>query len=371
MTRPIVIMGGGLWGGLLAYTLQKRRPELDYILVEGKETFGGNHTWSFHESDLSRESFELVRPFIKASWNEYSVQFPSLKRTIKLPYHSISSRDFHELLLKELPKDRVRLNEMMTTAEATSLSDLVFDTRGTNEHFRCGYQKFLGLEIETEMPHGLTSPILMDANVEQIDGFRFIYYLPFSETTLLIEDTRYSDNSFIDHFRMNEQVLDLVRRNGWKIKNILREEHGALPIPYDVPERFSDERILDLKGLFHDTTGYSLPDALRLIPKIVDSELSYLKVKGLIDGYRKQRTNDRKFFCLLNRFMFLGSPQESRYKTLEFFYRSSPSLIKKFYAGEMSAWDKVRFFAGKPPIALRDAFRVLFGNAILTKETAL
>ena len=43
---------------------------------------------------------------------------------------------------------------------------------------RAGYQKFVGLEIRTPQPHGMVRPLLMDARVAQIDGFRFVYVLP-------------------------------------------------------------------------------------------------------------------------------------------------------------------------------------------------
>src|SRR3546814_18600308 len=46
--------------------------------------------------------------------------------------------------------------------------------------------------------HGLARPIIMDARVPQIDGYRFVYLLPFSPDRLFVEDTYYSDGPDID-----------------------------------------------------------------------------------------------------------------------------------------------------------------------------
>jgi len=45
MTR-IAIAGGGLAGSLVALALANRRPDVDFVLVEQGDVFGGNHTWS-------------------------------------------------------------------------------------------------------------------------------------------------------------------------------------------------------------------------------------------------------------------------------------------------------------------------------------
>jgi lycopene beta-cyclase len=49
----VALVGGGLANSLLAYRLRELRPELDLVVVERGPELGGNHTWSFHDSDLS------------------------------------------------------------------------------------------------------------------------------------------------------------------------------------------------------------------------------------------------------------------------------------------------------------------------------
>ncbi len=47
-----VIVGGGLAGGLVALALANLRRGNDVVLIERDVRLGGNHTWSFHDTDL-------------------------------------------------------------------------------------------------------------------------------------------------------------------------------------------------------------------------------------------------------------------------------------------------------------------------------
>ena len=52
MTTRLIIAGVGLAGGLAALAIATRRPDIEIVLVEGSETIGGNHTWSFFDTDI-------------------------------------------------------------------------------------------------------------------------------------------------------------------------------------------------------------------------------------------------------------------------------------------------------------------------------
>ena len=52
----LVLVGGGLANGLLAARLTQLRPELRVQLLEAGPVLGGNHTWSFHGTDVTDDS---------------------------------------------------------------------------------------------------------------------------------------------------------------------------------------------------------------------------------------------------------------------------------------------------------------------------
>ena len=66
-----------------------------------------------------------------------------------------------------------------------------------------------------DAPHGVICPRIMDATVPQLDGYRFVYLLPFSPTRLLIEDTRYSDGASLSDDELAAEALDYAAARGW------------------------------------------------------------------------------------------------------------------------------------------------------------
>ena len=70
-----------------------------------------------------------------------------------------------------------------------------------------GFQKFVGLELELEADGPWTAPVVMDATVPQLDGFRFVYVLPFTRRHVLVEDTVYADEPDLDLPAIERRVL--------------------------------------------------------------------------------------------------------------------------------------------------------------------
>ena len=64
----------------------------------------------------------------------------------------------------------------------------------------------MGQELELESNHGLEQPILMDATVPQVGGFRFVYVLPWTASSVLVEDTLYTDTPVIDHVTCRQAI---------------------------------------------------------------------------------------------------------------------------------------------------------------------
>ena len=95
---PLTILGGGLAGGLIAFALAQRRPDVAVRLVERGESLGGNHVWSFFDSDIAAEDRWLVEPFVTHRWPDYEVRFPAHTRVIGAAYNSIESERFDRVL---------------------------------------------------------------------------------------------------------------------------------------------------------------------------------------------------------------------------------------------------------------------------------
>lgn len=238
--NDVILVGGGLSNALNAWRLKQQRPDVRVLVLEAGDRLGGNHTWSFHSSDVSPEALAWLRPLICRSWSEQEVRFPGHSRILATGYHSITSDRLHDVIAPALG-DSVRYNARAISVAAGGVvldnqeritGRCVFDGRGfpRDAKVALGFQKFLGLEVRTKAPHGLDRPIIMDARVEQFDGYRFVYCLPFSPTEMLIEDTYYSDKRDLDLPLLRRRVADYATANGYEILHVAREESGVLPI---------------------------------------------------------------------------------------------------------------------------------------------
>ena len=354
-----------------------KRPDLRLCVIESGAVLGGNHTWSFHDGDVSREVMAGLRPFIAASWTRQSVHFPGHSRVFDVGYHSVSSVKVHAVLSKALgARLMLGADVVALTADAVTLGDqsvltarCVIDGRGADRDapLALGFQKFVGLEVETVEPHGETVAVIMDATVEQIDGYRFVYTLPFSPTRILIEDTYYSDGAELDRAQIGARIEAYAAAKGWRIARVVREEQGVLPVvlagDMDAFWRRGAAgvpRVGLRAALFHPTTGYSLPDAAELAALLASSsDLTSEGVRGLVEGRSRALWNERGFFRLLNRMLFLAATPAERLGVLERFYRLPGPLIERFFAARLTISDKVRILSGRPPVPIARALGVM------------
>ena len=281
MDFDLILAGGGLTNGLIALRLAATRPELRVAIVEAGATFGGNHSWSSFEDDITPAQVAWTAPLMAHRWPRYSIRFPAHARTLVAGYRTTTSERLAAAVAAAVPPERLLFGTPVAAITPTSvtLADqrvltarAVIDGRG---HAPGGAldlrsQKFLGLEVELTADHGLDGPIIMDATVPQLDGYRFVYTLPFGARVLLVEDTYYSDGADLAPDQLRARIHAYIAEQGWSVARVIREEVGVLPIALDGNIKAfwnAGEAGVPLVGLraalFNPITGYSFPDAVR------------------------------------------------------------------------------------------------------------
>jgi len=370
-----VIVGGGLQGCLLVHALAHHRPEARVLLVERESDLCGNHTWSFHDSDIPRQARGWFDPLVAHRWPGYRVRFPGLTRRVGIPYATISSaglgaatrrlaaeadgRAGRGLLVirsgescEIVSPTCVRLGDGSPVDDAT-----VIDCRGRaaapGPPRGTGYQSFIGHELRIGSRWPAAEPTVMDVREDQAAGFEFLYELPFGPQRVLLEYTRFSEEPGCDEPRAEALIATRLAEAGVRDTERLRTERGCLPMPYEAPAPASGGAVAGgyAGGWYHAATGYSMPLAARFAdiaaraaPDRVGTDLA-----AAAAGDRLRRT----FARFLNRLLFCLVTPRDRWKIFRRFYRVlSEERISRFYAHRFTVADAARIVVGRPPSGL-------------------
>ena len=382
LSCDIAVVGGGLAGSLVALAMAVRRPELRVRLIERDARLGGDHVWSFFESDIDPADAPLLEPLIARRWPGYSVAFPGYSRDLSTPYASVTSARLDAGVRAVLPPDAVLTGCEVTAVGARAVTlaggtrivaDAVIDARGLHgmPHMAGGWQKFMGQTLRCAAPHGLSRPIVMDARVEQLDGYRFVYCLPFSDTEIFVEDTYYADSPALDLPVLRRRIADYAAQQGWQVAEATYEETGVLPVIaggdfaafWGDPAADGPGRAGARAGLVHPLTSYSLPDAVRYAAYL--SSIDNLGCEGLgriSHDWAAHHWRKGRFYRMLSKMLFAASEPQERWRMLARFYRLPEALIERFYAGRSTGADMARVLAGKPPVPVLAAVAALAGG---------
>jgi lycopene beta-cyclase len=378
----IAIAGGGLSGGLIALALRRARPDLRIVLAEQGDRLGGHHRWSWFASDMPPGGDALLAEFPRALWNDgYDVRFPGHARTLTTPYRSLASTDFDATLQRELPAEAIRCGVHISSLDADGIAlengerieaRAVIDCRGfaPTPYLTGGWQLFFGGHVKTHTPHRLERPVIMDAAVEQLGGYRFVYCLPLSPDELFVEDTYYADEPVLDREALAERLDAYCAARGW-LGDVLGEETGVLPVvtggdfaAWQASLAGDGVAQAGVRGGFwHPLTSYTLPQAARIALLVAkNAGLPGRELAALLADEARQHWRATGFYRRLGRMLFGAAEPAQRYKVLERFYRLPQPVVERFYAARSTAADRAQILCGKPPVPVTRAISALFSQ---------
>lgn len=378
----LAIVGGGLAGGLIALAVHRAHPGMSLVLLEAGESLGGNHRWSWFESDLEPQADALLGCFHQTRWTGgHEVHFPGFERRLAANYRSLASSDFDATLRRLLPSTATRTGVRAAALDAGGVTleggeriaaRAVIDCRdfAPSLHLTGGWQLFVGHHIRTRRPHGLAAPVIMDADVAQHGAYRFVYSLPLAEDEIFVEDTYYAEDPMLDRSLLGERIAAYCAARGWG-GEVIGTEAGVLPVItggnaaahracFAVP----GVALAGGRGLFsHPLTSYTLPFAVRNALAIAQAaHLPGPELAALVERRAVAHWRQTRFYRDLGRMLFQAAAPEERWRTFARFYRLREPLIERFYAGRSTMFDKLRVLAGRPPVPAHRGLAALLGK---------
>ncbi|TDS18855.1 lycopene beta-cyclase [Maribacter caenipelagi] len=289
-----IIIGAGASGLLLADAMlndsffdQKR-----ILLLDKNPKNKNDRTWCFWEE--SNGQFEEI---IYKRWNSIHFQGKDvLKRTDIKPYSykMIRSIDFYNHYLGRIKESSnitfvqeamVDLNESATevtvkTTNNTYSSKYIFNSlfdykmATKQKKYPVLQQHFVGWVIKTDKPVFNASEVTyMDFSIPQKGNTRFMYVLPYSNDTALIEYTLFSEQLLPKgeyEAAIKEYIVDRFQCNTYEI---IEKEAGSIPMTaYDFREHHTKRirYIGTAGGWAKPSTGYTLMSTANKIPKLIE-----------------------------------------------------------------------------------------------------
>ncbi len=276
----ILIAGGGVAGSLAALAMARHRPEVPVMIVEARETFGGDAYRLFGMAELDAEAAALLAPVAIDRWPGYYTAFPGTSRKIRGEQSGFSGADIHRAMTKALKPRSYRLGARVVAVREDALvldggetikAEGAIDARGA-AHMTGLDLLYIGRfarDYRLAAPHRVDRPVLIDATVDQEGGLRFYQCIPLSDVRLIVAELTLSDRAQIDE-QAGTRLDAYLGARGWRADGPAAESAQVRPIPYggDFAAfwRLGGARVakLGLRGGFvHPLTGRTVADAAR------------------------------------------------------------------------------------------------------------
>lgn len=347
------------------------------LVVDKAPKITNDRTWCFWEKGEG-----LFESIVHRQWSE--VDFLSSGFSAGLPlapyrYKMIRGIDFYQQI-QELAKERTNIHFLyepviaigtkddrafVKTASATYTAEYVFNSIlfQQPEIHKGEYmllQHFKGWVIETETPvFNPEKATFMDFRVSQEEGTTFMYVLPVSPTSALVEYTLFTENVLAQEKYTSALEAYLQTYLGIEKYHIEHEEFGIIPMTNHVfPSAQGKVIYIGIAGgQAKGSSGY----AFQFIQK---------KTASIINNLIQQRFpsqsagfSERKFrfydSVLLNVLHYRKLNGDTIFASI--FQKNPPARVLRFLDNESSLWDDLRIMNSVPTgIFLKAAIQELF-----------
>jgi lycopene beta-cyclase len=362
------IRGAGVAGLSFASALYRHVPEVSVSLFDIRERLPHpGRTFCFFRT---AEAVSPVRP--THEWEFVAVSGQNFRRKIpcyNCPYTLITGNQLFEKLLHELNErgasctwncDSVTIAPRAITASGiTQRFDLVVDAAFDPEvHTSTLWQSFGGLWVESERAvFDPQTALLMDLDGAQYSSaVSFVYLLPTSPTTALIEHTVFARQPL-----PLEQHISVCRewasRQNYTDLEILNTEYGRIPMGLHLSAN-SDSvlRIGTAGGAVRASTGYAFQTTLKQVDTLAQAIASALSTGASLPTYQPpctpawMRSSDDLFVRAL-----ANAPHRGQYIMSELLRRAPEQHLISFLAGTSTFPEALQVMTKAPKGAMISA----------------
>ena len=378
-----LFVGSGASATLLLLSLEKNGLLKDkkIVIIDPDEKLINDKTFCFW-STASEQQNLLCSHLIRKEWNSFRKQNGAVEVEESMAYNLVKSSDLYAEQHRIIAQYGIlRSYETVSFLEASlggvtvntpktiHYSAIVFDSRPpqflspqTNEaHLQ---QSFFGYFIACDKPNSEHEAIdLMDFNVAQAYETQFVYVLPFDETNLLVELTRFGKQ------QINEESAAIIL-NDYILKRfgnytITAIERGNIPMSTSAIDAESHPKIIKIgarSGAIKPSTGYAFKKMMHHAEQISTALLTDT-LPDFSSPTNRFKRYDRLLLTILSEKPYLG-------KTIfqQLFTKNSIASVFRFLDEKTKLKEELKLFGTLPISPFLKAF---FKDLIHSKKSEM
>ena len=306
--------------------------------------------WARKTDDIYNEYQDII----SNEWSKIQISDYQAKSIAPLFYFHIKSIDLYDSAKKVIKKNNIiskidsvsKINESRITEVIVGskkyLGYKIIDCRTINMKYlieeKIIYQSFIGFKVKLKAKNFDSNKFnLMDFRVEQKEGTQFVYTLPYSNDTGLVELTRFADN--IIERKNSELILDKYIKNHFGEYDLLKKEIGLIPMSTKKFSNINSKNIIELgtrAGNIKPSTGYGFKKMYNHSKSICNNAVE----KSSITTKKKFQLYDELLLIILNKW-----PKYGKDIFLKLFKHSDYKLILKFLDEKTNLRDDIKIFS--------------------------
>ena len=380
-TYDYIFAGYGAAASLLILQLHNKNllGKLNILIVDPERKNKNDKTfcfWANKDEDIVQD----LKHLIKHSWSNVLIQNAGNTPLAPLTYHHISSIDlYNELLQLEKsydwdrlisPVDKVSSDENGAYIVANGeiiRGNKVFDSRTPiYEKTKAGethiFQSFVGWEIETSrLIENPDTCRLMDFDVEQKGSTQFMYVLPFSPTTALVELTRFG-SEILCETAAEKQLQDYIQKHFGEFKK-QAIEIGCIPMSNAkiINDTLKDVVLLGARNYkVKPSTGYAFKNMYHHASELVNSISNLKTPKELKVEHAKVPTGRFAFYDSLLLHILKNKPQNGKIIFQDLLKGVEINTVLRFLDEKTTLLQELKIFASLPILPFLKAVYIFF-----------
>ncbi len=367
-----IICGAGCAGLSLAYYLSKKNLDGKRILLLDKDAKDHNdHTWCFWQKGdgpfdtILKKSYSRIDFYTNEVQREINIAPYAYKRIDGIDFYNyikpiIEMHQFIDFKQDQILSIEELENEVIVnTKESVYKSQLIFksflDSNFSFEKDHHVLQHFKGWEIETEEPQfDEGKATFMDFRIDQKGEIRFLYVLPTSTNTALVEVAIFSNN-ILTHSEYDTILKNYIDRYlRFSKYSILESEFGVIPMTTYPFETLNSDRIKHIGtagGWVKASSGYAFDRIQRRSKSLANAIANQSDLNGILSAKNRFRFYDRIFLNVL-----LSNKAGGDEVFGKLFENLDSELIFKFLDEETNLAEDIKLFTGPPTMPFIKAF---------------